>query len=149
MHLSLKGLIIKEGKKDRPVFDSSFLAEPYSKCINSFATREDEVLQKFEYTFYKHLKRKYNQRITYPVTELATMEDNVLGTYRHCKLHSDISAVHVFMIDLILFLPLEYIFGSNIVNFRWEIIAQARSYLSEYYQSRSNVQSLVKNIVIY
>ena len=71
------------------------------------------------------------------------MEDDVSGAYRHCKLHPDVSVSHAFIIDLLLFLPLGYVFGSNVVNFRWEIIAQARSLLSEYYQTRSDVQSLV------
>ena len=144
LHLSLQGLIIKEGKKDRLVFDGSFLVNPHSKCTNSFATRDNEIPLKFQYNFYKHLKQIYNLRITYPTTKLATMEDNVSGAYRHCKLHSDISAAHAFMIHLILFLSLDYVFGSNVVNFRQEIIAQTRSYLSEYNQSRSDMQSLVE-----
>ena len=53
------------------------------------------------------------------------MEDDVSRAYCYCKLHSDVSAAHTFIIDLLLFLPLEYVFGSNVVNFRWEIIAQA------------------------
>ena len=77
------------------------------------------------------------------------MKDDVSGAYYHCKLDLNVSAARVFIIDLILFLPLGYVFDSNIVNFRFEIIAQARSYLFEYYQSRSDVQSLIENIVIY
>ena len=118
LYLSPQGLIIKEGKKDRLVFDSSFLVNSHSKCISSFATRYDEIPLKFQYTFYKYLKRIYNLRITYITTELATIEDDVPGAYRHCKLHLDVSTAQAFIIDLILFLPLGYVFGSNIVNFR-------------------------------
>ena len=143
LYLSPQGLIIKESKKDRLVFDGSFLVNPHSKCVNSFTTRNNEIPLKFQFAFPNYLKRIYNLRITYPTTELATIEDNVSGAYRHCKLHPDVSAANTFIIDHILFLPLGYVFGSNVINFRWEIIVQARSLLSEHYQSRSDVQNLV------
>ena len=107
LHLSPQGLIIKEGKKDRPVFDGSFLVIPHSKCVNSFATRDDEIPLKFQFAFSNHLKRIYNLRITYPHTELATMEDDVSGAYRHCKLHPDVSAAYAFIIDHILYLQFQ------------------------------------------
>ena len=102
-----------------------------------------KYLSNFKSTFSKHLKRIYNIRIFYLAAELATMEDDFSNTYCHCILYHDVFIAHAFIIDLIWFLSLGYVFGSNIVNFRWKIIAQARSLLSEYYQNRSNVQSLV------
>ena len=118
MYLFLQDLIIKEGKKDILVFDSSFLVNLYSKYINSFATRDNEITLEFQFTFSKHLKRIYNLRIIYLATEVSTIEDDIFSTHFHCKLHLDISAAHTLIIDLILCLSPEYVFGSNIVNFR-------------------------------
>ena len=73
---------------------------------------------KFQFYFFKYLKSIYNLRITYPQTELATIEYDVSGAYRHCKLHPNVSEAHAYIIDLLLFLPLEYVFGSNVSNFR-------------------------------
>ena len=52
------------------------------------------------------------------------MEDDVSGAYRHYKLHPDVPTDRAFIIDLMLFLLLGNVFGSNVVNFRWEIIPQ-------------------------
>ena len=82
--------------------------------MNSFATRDSKINLKF----YKHLKQLYNLRIEYPTTELPTIEDDVSSTYCYYKLHYDISVSYNFIIDLIIFLPLEYVFGSNVVKFR-------------------------------
>ena len=115
------------------VFNDSFLINLHSKCINSFITRDNEIPHKFQISFSRHLKRIQNLRVTYLTTKIATIEDNVSSAYYYYKLYPNVYAAYTFIIDLILFLLLEYIFRSNIVNFRWKIVAQARSLLWEYY----------------
>jgi len=44
LHMSPKGIIIKEGKKDRIVYDISFHIHAHSFCLNDCTTVNDELL---------------------------------------------------------------------------------------------------------
>ena len=43
LHLSPQGLVMKPNKKDRLIFDDSFLVNPHTKCINNFTLAEDKI----------------------------------------------------------------------------------------------------------
>jgi len=45
------------------------------------------------------------------------MDDDASNTYSYIKLYSDIAAAQTFIIEHILYLPLEYPFGLNIVGY--------------------------------
>ena len=72
-----------------------------------------------------------------------TMNNDTSNTYRHIKLYPDIAGAHYFIIDKILYITLGYIFSSNIVSYRQEIIAIVCCCLSEYYQSHPDVLDLI------
>ena len=118
LYLSPQGLIQKLGKKDRLIFNASFLVNPHSKYVNYFTLAEDKINLVFQYTFLCYIHRIYNLHITYHDKELMTMDDDASNTYCHIKLYPDIARAHSFIIDKVLYIALGYIFGSNVVSYR-------------------------------
>ena len=90
LHLTPQGLVQKEGKKDRLVFDGSFLVNPTSACVNHFASPEHEITLRYGNALTRHLTRIYNLRISYPNTEILLCDDDASGAFRHVKYHPDI-----------------------------------------------------------
>ena len=108
---------MKRDKKDRLIFDVSFLVNPVSKYINHFTSKDGKIDLVFQNTFFYYVKHTYNLCITYPNKELATMDDDTLNVYWYIKLYPNIAAAHSFIIDKILYIALYYIFGSNVVEY--------------------------------
>lgn len=81
--------------------------------------------------------------ITYPTKELLTIDNDVSSTYRYIKLYPDIVVANAFIIEHILYLPLDYPFGSNVIGYIWKILAYSYTSLLEYYQSSLDVDEIV------
>eukprot|EP00957_Ditylum_brightwellii_P071380 5426556-Ditylum_brightwellii.AAC.1 len=74
LHVTPQGLIIKTGKNDMLVFDSSIKLDWDSKPALP-----------------KHLTRIWNLRISHPNEEILLQDDDATGAFRQCKLHPDIA----------------------------------------------------------
>ena len=94
-HITPKGLVIKPGKKDRPVFSSTFRPYPAAFAINDWVdiTKEPQITWKgavLEFLIYI-----YRMCITYPTKVIYIGDDGLFGAFCHCKYHPDLVALHM------------------------------------------------------
>jgi hypothetical protein len=72
--LTLNGLIQIPGKKNRPIFDASFLLHAYSQVYNNLVSNDNEPTIIFGNAWTNFLRNIYNLCITYPDKEIYLME---------------------------------------------------------------------------
>jgi hypothetical protein len=85
--LTPNGLVQIPGKKDRPIFDASFLLHAYSRVYNNLVSNDDEPTIIFGNAWINFLRSIYNLRITYPDKEIYLIDDDVVATFRQVKYH--------------------------------------------------------------
>ena len=138
-HLSPEGIIVKEGKKDRIIFDASFKIHPQSACPNDWTNKYDEPPIWYGSAFYRHLIRVWNLRISYPYCDIFLWDDDVSGAFRLVKYNPEVVGAFAANLFGSIWIPTGQIFGGNTSAQNFEGFAKAREHLSEYY---SNTQFL-------
>ena len=126
------GLIIKEGKKDRIIFDASFRPQPWCRALNDITHKSNEPKLVFGTAWKRHSIRIYNLRISYPTKELHLWDDDAKSAFRHGKHHPDIASAFMFILFEYLYICVAQTFGSNTSPSNWEPIARARAALAEH-----------------
>jgi len=134
-HLSPEGIITKEGKKDRIIFDASFKIHPHSTCPNDWTSKFDEPPIWYGSAFFRHLIRIWNLRISYPFCDIFLWDDDVSGAFRLVKYNPEV--VGAFAANLFgwIWIPTGQIFGGNTSAQNFEGFVKAREHLSEYYSN--------------
>ena len=132
IHLTPQGLLIKAGKKDRMIWDGSFLPTWYATCINMMQDPSKSPDIHFGTAFMRHLVRIWNLRITHPHKEIYVWDDDVSGAYRVPKYHPNVAGAFAYAILNFLFLPTGGTFGSNTSPQEYEPFARARAFLAEH-----------------
>ena len=84
--LGAQGLIWKEGKNDRLVFDGSFLETLFSTRINQIVSTTDEIELHYGTAMARSLVKMHNLRTSYPTKEILLFDEETLGVFRHVKL---------------------------------------------------------------
>ena len=87
-------IVIKQGKKDRAIFDCSFIINDHSPRVNLFASVEDECNLECGTALKSHLDWGHNIHISHPHEEIFTFDDDVSGAFKHAKFHLDVGAAH-------------------------------------------------------
>ena len=128
--LTPQGLVIKPPKKDRLVWDGSFMIFYKSVCVNSMFNLKDEPTLAYGSAWQRHINRIWNLRISYPQEEIYLFDDDVKGAFRQVKYNPDVSSVFSFIISLYFFLPTGGTFGAVPSPSNFEPIARARTYLA-------------------
>ena len=82
LHLTPQGILLKQAKKPRPIWDGSFLPHWWCKNINSMQKPALSPESVFGTSLLNHLTRLYNLRITYTDQDILVWDDDVAGTYR-------------------------------------------------------------------
>jgi len=136
LHLSPEGIIIKEGKKDRIIFDASFKIFHDSLCPNLWSSASDEPPIWYGSAFVRHLTRIWNLRITYPDTEIYLWDDDVAGAFRLIKYNPYVASAFSAIVHNVLCVPTGQIFGGNTSAQNFEGLAIAREYLSCFFSSQ-------------
>ena len=131
--LTPQGLVVHRNKKDRLVFDASFMPSETTITYNSLIDLCKEHTITFARAWHDHLVRIYNLRITFPDEELYTAKDDAAGAFRQPKYHPNIISAKAFIIGPYLFVPTGKTFGDRDSPSNWEPIARARQALSEEY----------------
>ncbi len=126
------GLVIREGKKDRIIFDASFRPLPWCRALNDITHKSNEPKLVFGTSWKRHLIRIYNLRISYPTKELHLWDDDAKSAFRHGKHHPDIASAFMFILLEYLYICVAQTFGSNTSPSNWEPIARARAALAEH-----------------
>jgi len=145
LHLSPEGIIIKEGKKDRIIFDASFKIFPDSLCPNQWTSASDEPPIWYGSAFLRHLTRIWNLRISYPKTEIYLWDDDVAGAFRLIKYNPYIASAFSAIVHDILCIPTGQIFGGNTSAQNFEGLAIAREYLSCFFSTEKYHSLIAKH----
>lgn len=111
--LTPNGLLRIPGKKDRVIFDSSFLLHAYSRVYNYCVENDDEPDIIFGAAWSNYLRRIYNLRITYPDKEIYLFDDDVVAAFRQAKYHPNVISSKAFCDDRYLFVPTGLTFGDK------------------------------------
>ena len=147
LHVTPQGLVIKEGKNDRLVWDGSFIPHWLATCINMMLTDDTEPKIVYGTAFQRHLEVIWNSRISHPHTDILLFDDDVKGAFRHCKYHPDIATAFSFIIAKFLFIPLGGTFGSITSPSNFEPIARARTHLAEFLSDRTDLLQKYEHII--
>jgi hypothetical protein len=111
--LTPNGLVQIPGKKDRPIFDASFLLHAYSWVYNNLVSNDNEPTIIFGNTWSNFLRSIYNLCITYPDKEIYLMDDNVVATFRQVKHHPNVISAKAYSAGRYLFVPTGSTFGDT------------------------------------
>ena len=147
LHVTPQGLVIKEGKNDRLVWDGSFIPHWLATCINMMLTDETEPEIIYGTAFLRHLEVIWNTRISHPNSDILLFDDDVKGAFRHCKYHPDIATAFSFIISKNLFIPLGGTFGAVTSPSNFEPIARARTHLAEFLSDRTDLLEKYEHII--
>ena len=110
-------------------------------------THETEPEIVYGNSFQKHLEGIWNSRITHPSSDISLFDDDIKGTFRHCKYHPDIAFAFSFIISSFLFNPMGGTFGSITGPANFEPIDRARVYLAEFLSDRRYLLDKYKHII--
>jgi hypothetical protein len=124
--LTPNGLLKIPGKKDRVIFDASFLIHHDSQAYNTLVSNDDEPDIIFGQAWLRFLQNIYNLRITYPNSDILITDDNVVSTFRQVKIHPNVISAKAFADDTYLFVPTGATFGDKPSPPSFEPIAIAR-----------------------
>ena len=135
LHLTPQGLVIKEGKNDRLIFDASF--KPTYDSFNINMSTDPTTAPPIEYgsKFFLHLCRIWNLRISYPDQDIYLWDDDVAGAFRQGKYNPEIASAFSFIISSTLWLPCGMVFGGNTSQQCYEPLANAREHLAKCFSS--------------
>jgi len=132
LHVSPEGIIVKEGKKDRIIYDASFHVHPLSFCPNDWTSVHDEPPIYYGSALYRHLSWIWNLRISYPAHVIYLWDDDVSGAFRIVKYNPEVASAFSAMVNQKLWIPVGQVFGGNTSAQNFEGIARARECLSSY-----------------
>ena len=82
IHVTPQGLLQKDGKNDRLIFDTSHLIDFDSLAANCVTKLQLEPIIRYRGTLQRHFKRIWNLRITYPTKRILLWDDDVSGVFR-------------------------------------------------------------------
>jgi hypothetical protein len=109
--LTPNGLVQIPGKKDRVIFDVSFLIHALSHSYNSCVSNKFEPKIIFSGAWNQYLQRIYNLHISFPDEEILTFDDNVVSAFRQIKYHPNILSSKGFCYNQYLFAATGLTFG--------------------------------------
>jgi hypothetical protein len=133
--LTPNGLIQIPSKKDRPIFDASFLLHAYSRVYNNLVSNDDEPTIIFGNAWTNFLRSIYNLRITHPDKEIYLMDDDVVAAFRQVKYHPNVISAKAYSAGRYLFVPTGSTFSDKSSPPGFEPFAQARMALAKYLDS--------------
>jgi hypothetical protein len=134
-----QGMVVKEGKNPRVVWDGSTKRSPLDVVMNEVtpATYEAEVT--FGDTKRKFLTDLYNLRISNPSSMILLALADVKACFRFGCIHPDLTGVFGFLADGFYNLATAMVFGSNTSASSWEPFRRAIESLSAKFSSRRDL----------
>jgi len=148
IHVSPEGIIVKEGKKDRIIFDASFHVHHNSQSPNDWTSKYDEPEIFYGTALLRHLTQIWNLRLTYPDDVIYLWDDDVAGAFRLVKYNPEIAAAFSAIVHNTLWIPVGQVFGGNTSAQNFEGLARAREHLSQHFSSPPFLHLLQKHHAI-
>jgi hypothetical protein len=143
-HLTPIG-VVNVDTKLRVVFDSTMRPEKWCSGINDWHTNKTEPTLIFPASFLRHLTWILNLRISYPCQELYNGDNDASSAFRWVKYHSNLVAMHSFIVDGTLMMATGQTFGDKGCPANWEAIAKARQALATHIWHDPNIVERAKS----
>ncbi len=115
-----QGMVIKEGKNPRVVWDGSTKREALDIVLNEVTTTELEAAITFGFVKRELCSRIYNLRITYPESDILLAMADIKACFRYPRVHVDLTGCFGFLARDLYFLATSMVFGSNTSATSWE-----------------------------
>lgn len=130
LHLTTQGILCKNRKNDRLILDGSFLVDETFKSVSMMVNTSNELELTYGATWYRHLQRIWNMRISYPTTEFLLFDDDdVKALLSHYKYHLDAPSTFACTAANRLYFLLEGIFRSTISPENFDPLGRTRTHL--------------------
>ena len=136
---NVQGLVMKEGKEPRVVWDGSTLLSPEDLVMNDVTSTDYEADITFgtvEQDFYRWI---YNLRVTYPDTEIYLATLDVKACFRYPRINPDLTGAFGFFADEYFCLATAMVFGSNTSATSWEPFRRAIEALTISFAKRTDL----------
>jgi hypothetical protein len=115
-----QGMVVKEGKNPRVVWDASTKRTPHEIVLNEVTTTEFEALITFGTAKTEMYELIYNMRISFPYEEIFLAVADVKACFRFARIHADLTGCFGFSASSMYFLATSMVFGSNTSATSWE-----------------------------
>jgi hypothetical protein len=136
------GLISKEGKKDRIIFDASYQLDIDSIPWNHCVTKETEPEIIFGGAFLRHLTEIYNYRISFPESDILLHDDDVAACFRSQKYNPEVVSSKGIVWGDYCGVWTGLTFGDVSSPSNWEPIARARATLATHYVKNARKEDI-------
>jgi len=134
-----QGIVIKEGKNDRVVWDGSTKRDPTDTVMNEVTSVADEAEITFGNTKMEFYIDLYNMRISYPTCMILIATSDCKACFRHPRVHPDLTGAFGFLALEMYLLATAMVFGSNTSATSWEPFRRAIEALSAVYANRPDL----------
>ena len=131
LHITPQQILYKKEKNNRFICNCLFLVDESSVSANMMLNTKNEHYITYCTTWYRHLQRIWNMRITYSDEEVLLFHDDVKGSFQHCKYVNDITSTFAYVISNKIYLPLGGIFGFTTSPAKFEPLAHAPAHLTQ------------------
>ena len=132
LFLNPQALIVIPDKKDRLVFDSSYMVDADSRPYNADCNLLLEPEIYFGSAFERHLKNIYCIRISFPGVEIYIMDDDIVAAFRQIKMNPNVISAKAFVIDKYLHVCTGQNFGDKPSPANFEPVAKGRMALASH-----------------
>ena len=82
LHLTPNGIVVKTGKEDRLMYNSTIKLAWDSNPISAIMVTAKEPKIRYGTAFERHLTHIWNKRISHPNEEIYLWDDDVTGAFR-------------------------------------------------------------------
>ncbi len=134
-----QGIILKEGKNPRVVWDGSTKRTPTDIVLNELTSVMDEAAITFGDTKMRFYTDVYNLRISHPDEPILLALTDVKACFRFGRIHPDLTGAFGFLADNLYCLATAMVFGSNTSATSWEPFRRSIEALSRHYADRPDL----------
>lgn len=132
-----QGMVIKEGKSPRIVWDGSTKLLPDDIVMNDIVPTENESNITFGRTKDDYAAHIYNTRVSYESADIDLSSADIKAAHRYPRLFPDMAAAFGFIIrGMYFFITTAMVFGSIISATSWEPFRRAIEVMTEVYSLR-------------
>lgn len=134
-----QGIILKEGKNPRAVWDGSTKRTPTDVVLNELTLTADEAVITFGDTKIVFYLDIYNLRISYPDAPILLALADVKACFRFGRIHPDLTGAFGFLAVDFYCIATAMVFGSNTSASSWEPFRRSIEALSRKYANRPDL----------
>lgn len=134
-----QGLILKDGKSPRMVWDGSTKRSPLDHVLNEITSIWEEAEITFGDTKRKFLTDLFNLRISHPTEQILLALADIKACFRFGRIHPDLTGAFGFLAGGFYNLATAMVFGSNTSATSWEPFRRAIEALSRVSLDRTDL----------